>query len=291
MMCLSPMSIPRPNGLGSIDRISVPCGKCLPCLSNKRSEWSFRLEQEFLRCKGAKFLTLTYDEIHEPWGFSDGDNTWVLSKDLTMDDFSCMRPQLVKKHLQLYFKSLRKKGYKFRYYAVGEYGTKTKRPHYHAIVFDTLGTLSDSDVVKFWTHGFIKIGSVNSKSINYVTKYCITKQGEFANLKRPFSIMSLKPAIGSNYLENASEWHENTKNRYALHQGTKINLPRYFKDKLFTGDEKLTYNEDHLKHIDDILKKSRENLIKAGNDMGLYQLGLDKQYKEKLKKITKNETL
>ena len=88
----------------------VPCGKCIACLHNKRSDWQFRLRQEHKASKSSMFVTLTYRRKFLPEGGS-----------------------LSKRDLQLFLKRLRKKdeSVKIRYYAVGEYGSQRKRAHYH----------------------------------------------------------------------------------------------------------------------------------------------------------------
>ena len=40
----------------------VPCGRCLPCQKKRRSDWSLRLEHEYLADDSAFFITLTYDD-------------------------------------------------------------------------------------------------------------------------------------------------------------------------------------------------------------------------------------
>lgn len=97
----------------------VDCGHCLACRIKRRSSWVTRMEHEFVT-QGAQalFVTLTYNDANCP---KDGG--------------------LSKRHLQLFFKRLRRTmdyhcdKTKFRYYACGEYGDITRRPHYHFIIF------------------------------------------------------------------------------------------------------------------------------------------------------------
>lgn len=76
----------------------------------------FRLHHEMhTQTMPGWFLTLTYDEKHvprAPGGLS-----------LRFYD------------IQLFCKRLRKAKYKLKYIIVGEYGTTTHRPHYHAILW------------------------------------------------------------------------------------------------------------------------------------------------------------
>ena len=99
----------------------VPCGKCYNCKSRRASTWSTRLLQESKRSTTAHFITLTYDTKYVP---------------ITEKGFM----SLDKKHLQQFFKRLRqwhgKNHIGIRYYAVGEYGGKTYRPHYHIIIYN-----------------------------------------------------------------------------------------------------------------------------------------------------------
>ena len=104
--------------------IQVPCGNCVECLEKKRSEWSFRLQQELKVSDSAYFITLTYSEENLP-------------------------EELSKEHCQKFLKRLRKQNDKYttkklRYYLAGEYGDKTKRPHYHMIVFNLAKILLSS---------------------------------------------------------------------------------------------------------------------------------------------------
>ena len=103
--------------------------------------------------------------------------------------------------------------FNFRYYAVGEYGDKFQRPHYHIILFGvSLEFESDRLIVEdCWNKGFIKVGTVTEKSIYYVSKYS-TKRffGHKAYLEfdkkgriPEFSLMSRRPGLGKEwYMKN-----------------------------------------------------------------------------------------
>lgn len=114
----------------------------------KRKSWIVRLSYELKDHLFASFVTLTYDDSHVP-----------------MDN------SVSKRDLQLFFKRLRKNSeLQFRYYAVGEYGSNTNRPHYHAIIFG-LNHLTHSSVVhSSWKLGFVSISDVSEANIQYITK-------------------------------------------------------------------------------------------------------------------------
>lgn len=99
--------------------ILVPCGKCELCRDKKSREWAFRAICENATSSSMPyFLTLTYNPKHLP------------------------KCGIFKEEIQLFFKRLRIKldrlniSHNLRYVAVGEYGSKSKRPHYHMILWN-----------------------------------------------------------------------------------------------------------------------------------------------------------
>lgn len=227
MQCLEPISIPNPKGFSNADRITVPCGKCAACLTNRRNEWTSRLEYELADAKSAYFVTLTYNNEHVP----------------------CVGqyPTLVKSDLQNYFKRLRKiiKPNKIRYYAVGEYGTKYNRPHYHILLFNLPPNFIDA-ISTAWTKekeeiGFVSIGTITSASIHYCTKYHLNKTSKPNELSADsFVLMSRHPGIGAGYIERYGSFHRNNIDRtYLLKRGGfKTRFPRYYQTKLYTEEER-----------------------------------------------------
>lgn len=198
----------------------VPCGKCLPCLTNKRNDWAFRLDQEYKRSQGAAFVTLTYHPKFCP-------------------DFG-----LSKRHLQLYIKRLRKAyGKKLRYFAVGEYGTKHNRPHYHLIIFNygEKDARLDKLFEQSWStrtgesFGIVDIRPVNYARIMYCTKYVIQSRDVRCKSRTdPFMLCSRAYGLGAHYLTDAMvKWHREGKRNFTLVFGEKRRLPRYYKEKIW----------------------------------------------------------
>ena len=136
--------------------ITYPCGKCAACLSNRRQEWTARLIIEDKHSQSSNFLTITYDERHKPT---------VLYKPPNEESF--LLGTLSKDHIQLFLKSLRRKQeryelreklphWKIRYFIAGEYGSKTLRPHYHAIMFNVRRHIIQ-DIASVWKKGSIDV--------------------------------------------------------------------------------------------------------------------------------------
>lgn len=224
--------------------IPVPCGKCYDCLQRRASAWSFRLMQQEKVSNSAHFLTLTYDTKHVP---------------ITKAGFMSLK----KKDLQDFFKRLRKKhaiDTQIKYYACGEYGGKTLRPHYHVIIFNaSLETIQPA-----WSMGSVYYGTVNGASIGYTLKYMSKPQRIplHRNDDRlpEFSLMS--KGLGKNYLTpSMCKWHEaDITNRTYLttDQQQKITMPRYYKDRIYTEADRETIAQHGASKAIELLDKKIE---------------------------------
>ena len=155
------------RGQGYLDRpFTVPCGRCTGCRIDRSIEWAIRCSHEASLYESNVFLTLTYDNEHLPM---DGSLNVV--------------------HFQQFMKRLRKSyGEGVRYYHCGEYGGKTNRPHYHAIVFNI--NFDDKKLHKrqnghdyyvseklnsLWKWGFCIIGEATFQSAGYCARYIMKK--------------------------------------------------------------------------------------------------------------------
>lgn len=165
MQCVTPIPLRK-------QEIVVPCGKCNACLQRKRADWCIRLHYELKACNGmAVFSTLTYSDENLPLA----------------DD----EPTLVKADFQNFMKRLRKANpTPIRYYCVGEYGTKFGRPHYHALIFGADKSIVESMSAE-WKLGNVHNGSVNSATIEYVTKYVINRHSEKKGVRTPPFLLCL----------------------------------------------------------------------------------------------------
>lgn len=214
----------KPRYLHKQDMV-VPCGNCAFCAATRRSDWALRLHYEGKKHLGSKFVTLTYANNMMTWEHG--------------------HPQLVKSDLQNFFKRLRKLGFKFRYYAVGEYGSQTFRPHYHVILF---GDIPEVAIRKAWARckrstgsyyaiGHVHIGQVTSASVMYALGYIVNGKSWKMSNKRvaPFCLMSRRPGLGANYLtKQMIAWHKSDRKNYAILDGERRHLPRYYKEKIFS---------------------------------------------------------
>lgn len=184
-----------------------PCGQCLFCRINRKREWISRLLLEAASHNNNQFWTLTYENDQLPTSLPPGEPKWHpgqggvqgLSSRAELGAVLSQNGSLFKPDLQGFFKRFRRNYGDLRYYAVGEYGTRLGRPHYHVLAF---GVQIDVENLKeCWGHGHVHIGDVESASINYCVEYALKKEKskELVDLRRQpeFSVMSTVPAIGS----------------------------------------------------------------------------------------------
>ncbi|AXF52360.1 MAG: replication initiator protein [Microviridae sp.] len=203
--------------------LSIPCGQCIGCRLEYSRQWANRCMLELPYHDQAWFVTLTYDDAHVPKTFSvDPETGEAISPVMT----------LRKRHFQLFMKQLRYRfsGDHIRFFAAGEYGTNSLRPHYHAILFGLhlkdlvlykrsvldYPYFNSESLSRCWVdssdgsqRGYVVAGAVSWDTCAYVARYILKKQkGATAsvyqelNIEPEFSLMSRKPGIGRQYYDD-----------------------------------------------------------------------------------------
>lgn len=168
------------------------CGQCQACRSKRRRVWAHRLMLEALCHARSSFVTLTYDEDHLPRTNS-------------------LCPADLKNWLKRYRKAIYPE--RVRYFAVGEYGDTTGRPHYHLALFGQgcqfaplyqggCPCVMCSAVRKTWGFGHVLVASLTEKSARYIAGYVVKSMtwpdDIRLNGRHPeFARMSLRPGIGA----------------------------------------------------------------------------------------------
>lgn len=250
MACYCPMTAYRTRDGITFSRsasltgepFDLPCGQCIGCRLEKSRQWAMRCMHEKRLHRVSSFVTLTYDNENLPAGAS-----------------------LNKRDLQLFMKRLRKaRGPGVRFYACGEYGDQTMRPHYHAILFGVdfpdrrvwstakdRTTYDSQELVELWPSGRNVIGDVTFESAAYVARYCMKKitgdaaadfythvddDGVVTERQPPFTVMSRRPGIGSGYYEQFG--HEVRAHDSVVVNAREVRPPRFYdtRTKLFDED-------------------------------------------------------
>lgn len=234
--------------------VELPCGKCIGCRLRYSRQWADRLMLELQYHEHAWFVTCTYDDDHVPRMPRGSCDVNPATGEIVDGHLS-----LVKRDWQLFMKRLRKECEpdKLRFYAAGEYGELTFRPHYHAIIFGWNIAAEDMEFYKrdlsgkfnyyklprisneVWKKGFVVVGKVTWESCAYTARYIMKKlKGPASelytdmNIEPPFCLMSRKPGIARQYYEDHPDLFkfENI-NISTDNGGRKLQIPRYY-DKL-----------------------------------------------------------
>lgn len=184
------------------------CGQCPPCRHSKRMIWAHRIMLEAGQNVDNAFVTLTYSDAY----LTCGEGGYAT---------------LVRKDLQDWLKRLRRKvePARFRFFAVGEYGDRSWRPHYHVALFGypccEWGNSRYSNGVRnccvacdmvrdTWGKGNVFLGTLENNSAGYISGY-VTKKLTRADDTRlrgrvpEFARMSLKPGIGYNAMFDVAD--------------------------------------------------------------------------------------
>lgn len=198
----------------------------------KQKDWAVRCMHEAKLHEDNTFVTLTYADDHLP---EDG----------------CIS----KREVQLFLKRLRKEVWpqQFRYYAVGEYGETTGRPHYHLLLFgldfeDKIPlqrpnaehkVYSSRTLERLWPQGYNMIGTVTWQSAMYVCKYVQKKlhgdvtrvgldpdTGEWRPLTHEFALMSRRPALGKRWFEKYGQ--QIVDHDSIIVEGKEVPPPKYY---------------------------------------------------------------
>lgn len=226
------------------DGIIAPCGRCDICRSLNKKDWQFRIEQELKTSVSAIFPTLTYSNEFLP---ISEEGRMTLKKKDAQDFIKRIRQQQYRENIKSLkkihplkslkeLKLLEKKEAKLRYFLIGEYGTNTFRPHYHAFLFNVNENVK-KNITKIWGKGSTDIGTVTPESINYVCDYVTNiKVPKYRpkNKDHEFQLASRKPIIGYGYLKNKDYHVQNGLLSVRNEEGNYQRLPQCYKIKFFT---------------------------------------------------------
>ena len=259
MECEHPVYIDDPRRPAVLDRfgvninkIAVACGRCAACQSNHRKMWFFRLKVESDKCVVSYVVTLTYNDLDVPDYIEDQKHEFRYHPIQYRD-------------IQLFNKRLRKALGKFRFFAVCEYGPEKFRPHYHiCYFFDTQVdriTFEDAVFKNWFSQSRITIDTTNDKAANYILSYCLSKVGD--DIPKEFwpkIRCSNRPFIGAGLLDNQEflDWLHIKRSDISNYLGYKTRLPRIFRDKVFSDEEKRFIQEELGRAID--AKHDRQEL-------------------------------
>lgn len=212
----------------------VPCQMCAGCRMERARQWAIRCMHEKRLHGASAFLTLTY-------------------RNEALTYLPNGRATLVKTELQQFMKRLRhERPSGLRFFACGEYGETTLRPHYHVLLLNTcfpdmkFHKMSDGGKKLFvsaeldgvWKLGNCLIGEVEFESCAYVAGYILKKQiakteeararaeKHYGGREVEFCTMSLRPGIGHGYYEKYQG--EVCQHDSVVVRGMEVSVPKYY---------------------------------------------------------------
>ena len=206
--------------------VPVGCGKCIECRNQKKRNWQIRLHEEIKSDNTGKFVTLTFRN----------DSLESLSKELNLSENNAIATIAVRRFLERWRKEFKKS---VKHWLITEMGHEnTERIHLHGIIF------TDKDVKnieKHWQYGNVFIGQyVNERTINYIVKYVTKIDLDHKGFE---GVILTSAGIGNGYLKKTGAVdnrykREKTNENYRLPNGFKVNLPIYYRNKIYTEEER-----------------------------------------------------
>lgn len=286
---------PPSGSVGILKPFNLPCSKCIGCRLNYARSWALRCQLESLSHKDNCFITLTFSQEQ----LEKRKNPWSLDK----------------VEFQLFMKKLRKKyGDHIRYFHCGEYGEKTFRPHYHALIFGhdfriptqtnkvkkygkKYPLYNSEELTNLWNKGHCTVGELNFDTASYTARYVTKKiKGEASKIAiTPEGVRKIEDVYctmsrgnkKSKFNGIGEEAYHKYKHRWYGNDfivngnGIKMKPPRYF-DKL--------YEKEYPEKFALIKKARKETLDTVGYSIK------DPKYKrlreiEEVKQLKLKETL
>ena len=219
--------------------LSVPigCGDCMECRKKKANEWRTRLSEEVRsNPKRAYFITLTFDDKNlEKLKRLEADQD-VVDKNINENSLCYIAIRLWTERIRKFTK----KG--LRYWLITEKGQCfTHRIHMHGIVW--ADEREYELMLEKWDFGIKNVGyAVNERAINYLVKYMLKPD----LINKDFrSRIFCSHGIGASYVKrtdakrNKFTWKTGkTIESYRLKNGLETALPIYYRNKIYTEDER-----------------------------------------------------
>lgn len=223
----------------AMDRLELPCGRCVGCRLDRARSWSIRAMHEAQCWDSNLFVTLTYapDKL-ESWS-------------LEYRDFQLFMKKLRKEFRGVTLQADGKAP--IRFFCAGEYGGEGGRPHFHALLFNADfpdkvrfhdGSFRSAALEALWPVGRAHIGSVTPQSAAYVAGYTLgkaygaaafeayedvldTETGELTSRRPEFCCMSRRPGIGALWYKRFGR--DVLPNDFAVSaDGKRYKVPRYY---------------------------------------------------------------
>lgn len=245
-----------------------------------------RLEMESKYWNDMCFVTLTYNDENLPLHIIDGH---LYYSDEEIEKYSELafiyEPTLRPDHLRNFVKRVRKRvKTPCRYYAVGEYGTKYGRSHFHILFFGLPNTIEVQKIIEdCWQYGFVTVRPFFKETCTYIAGYVQKKlYGREKYLFKLPEFMRCSHHLGERWLmDNLSSFDD--KHPWINLNGYKYGIPRQFR-KILIKLGKLS--ETPLPYLVEMQKDEYKELIK---DCELKGVSLSEFFRNRIKIAVEKE--
>lgn len=216
--------------------IKVGCGWCSECRRQLSNNWRIRLYEELKANKNCLFVTLSFSPENIQKLEEDMYNkNWrgLGENEIKQTDVNLLAAYAVRMWSERWRKFNKKAPKHWLITELGE--TNSERIHLHGLIWGDKKLLE-----KTWKYGNIYIGKwVDERTINYIVKYVTKIDKLHEGYKQKIFVSK---GIGKNYIENNKSKHkylnDKTNTTYLTRNGIKLGLPRYYKEKLWSEEER-----------------------------------------------------
>lgn len=196
-------------------------------MKQKALQWKIRLYEELKVQKYAYYVTFSFS----PQALAD------LMQETQLKECNAIAGIAIRRYLERWRKKHKKSQ---RHWFITELGqNETERIHLHGIIFSEFEIDKDT-FERFWQYGNVDLGDYcNLRTINYLAKYMTKIDNKHKNYVPEIYCSA---GIGKGYTNRiiVQQIHnfkgKDTTTFYRFPNGTKCNLPIYFRNKLFTED-------------------------------------------------------
>lgn len=214
---------PKPKD-ARVTMVPIGCGQCQECRNQLANTWKTRLGKEIEKGMQGYMVTLTFSE------------EWL---NYLKEEDSRSENEIATTAVRRFLERWRKEtGKSLRHWLITELGHEnTERIHLHGIVWTNE---PPTMIGEKWKYGFVRIGNyVNEQTVNYIVKYVTKVDNDHPNYKAKILTSA---GIGNNAIQPLKTLcHYNGKNtkEYAiLKNGTKTNLPIYYRNHIYTEEQR-----------------------------------------------------
>lgn len=204
--------------------VPIKCGFCEECRKQEARNWQIRLTEHIKKHTNGKFITFTFSEK----------SLTSISMEAKTSDANEIAGFAIRRFLERFRKHGKRS---VNHWLITELGHEgTERIHVHGILFTNCKIIE-----RLWGYGNVFIGKyVNQKTINYIVKYITKIDNDHPSFKGK---VFTSPGIGAGYITKQqtqiNKYKENeTNENYRAPTGHKLPLPIYYRNKIYTEEER-----------------------------------------------------